>query len=140
MKTLRGIATQPPYPSLTAYCPDLGEWPQRWQYEERDRIPGQALVDAFTPFLLHLLGSGLARKTLRRHRDNLWLLGGQIIRKIQQEPELRDRGVVATLLDAVDDEYGPLLDRHATEEDQRSFDATCRKLRAFFAAQPPQVR
>ncbi len=134
---MRRIATQAPYPSLVAYCPDLGEWPQRWRYEDRDLIPGQALIDAFTPFLLHLLDSTLTRKTLRRHRDNLWLLGGEIIRKIQQEPELRKQPVAATLLDAIDDDVGPLLYPPATEEDQRSFDATCRKLRVFLI---PQAR
>lgn len=136
---MRGISPQAPYPSLAAYCPDLAEWPQRWRYEDRDLIPGQVLVAAFTPFLLYLLTSGLARKTLRRHRDNLWMLGGEIIRKVQQEPDLRKRPVLATLLDEIDDEYGPLLHPPATEEDQRSFDATCRKLRAFFAAQPTQI-
>lgn len=105
MKTVSGIATQPTDPSLAAYCPDLAQWPQRWHYEERDLVPGQALVDAFTPFLLHLLSSELARKTLRRHRDNLWRLGGEIIRKIQQEPELRHRSIVAILilLDEIND-------------------------------------
>ena len=67
---------QVPYATLQAYCPDLPEWPQRWRIEERDLIPGQALLELFAPFLEHLrVHSGLARKTLRRHRDNLWMLG-----------------------------------------------------------------
>ena len=31
------------------------------------------------PLLRHLLRLELSRKTLRKHRDNLWLLGGELI-------------------------------------------------------------
>ena len=131
---MRGISPQTGYPTLAAYCPDLAEWPQRWRYEDRDISDielGQALVEMFTPFLLELLGSTLSRKTLRKHRDNLWLLGGEIIRRIQDEPELRKRPVKETLLELLDDDYGPLLYPPVAEEQQRAFDATCRKLRNF---------
>ena len=33
-----------------------------------------------TPFLLHLLNQGLAKATVRRHRDKLWLLGAMTYR------------------------------------------------------------
>jgi len=46
--------------------------------EARDLAPGQQLVKCFKPFLRHLLSSNLSAKTLRKHRDNLWLLGGEI--------------------------------------------------------------
>lgn len=122
-----------PYPTLQAYCPDLLEWPQRWRIEERDRVPGQALLELFTPFLEHLrLDSGLTRRTLRRHRDNLWMLGGEIIRRLQEEPALRQRPVRDTLLDLLDDDEGaPLIYPPLTEEEQRSVDSTGRKLNAF---------
>lgn len=130
-KALRGISPQTVYPTLAAYCPDLAEWPQRWRYEDRDLELGEALLESFTPFLLELLGSTLSRKTLCKHRDNLWLLGGEIIRRIQDEPELRKRPVKETLLELLDDDYGPLLYPPVEEEQQRAFDATCRKLRNF---------
>ena len=47
----------------------------RWA-SRRDLRPGQQIVECLKPFLLHLLDAGLSRTTLRRHRDNLWLLGG----------------------------------------------------------------
>lgn len=128
---MRGISPQTRYPTLAAYCPDLAQWPQRWRCEDRDIELGQALVEIFTPFLLQLLGSTLSRKTLCKHRDNLWLLGGEIIRRIQDEPEQRKRPVKATLRELLDDDYGPLLYPPVTEEQQRAFDATCRKLRDF---------
>ncbi len=63
------------------HCPHLERWPERWRGEDCDIPPGQAIVEFFKPFLLHLLGEGLAAKTLRRHRDNLWMLGGELIRR-----------------------------------------------------------
>ena len=115
---------------LAAYCPDLDEWPSRWRYEQRDVAPGQELVECFKPFLCHLLSLDLSRKTLRRHRDNLWLLGGELIRRLHETPRSRRRPIDQLVLAAVDEEGGPLI-RHGTEEEQRSFDATCRKLYRF---------
>jgi hypothetical protein len=60
-------------------------------YEERDLSVGQQMVQCFKPFLRHLLSSGPSRKTLRSHRDNLWVLGGEIISKLHEDPRLRKR-------------------------------------------------
>ena len=76
-------------PDLAACCPDLAAWPASWCGAERDVIPGQQIVAVFTPFLLELLAQGLSRKTRNLHRDNLWLLGGEIIRDINEIPKLR---------------------------------------------------
>ena len=115
---------------LAAYCPDLDQWPGSWRYEERDLAPGQQMVECFKPFLRHLLGLGLSRKTLRKHRDNLWLLGGEIISDLHETPRLRKRPIDQVVLEALDDEGGPLISR-AAEDQQRSFDATCRKFYRF---------
>jgi hypothetical protein len=115
---------------LAAYCPDLDQWPGSWKYEERDVSPGQQIVECFKPFLRHLLSLGLSRKTLRNHRDNLWRLGGEIISDLHETPRLRKRPIDQVLLAALNDEDGPLLSR-ASEDEQRSFDATCRKFYRF---------
>jgi hypothetical protein len=60
-----------PPDELTAYCPDLEQWPRSWTYEERDLSHGQQMVECFKPFLRHLLSSGPSRKTLRLQRDHL---------------------------------------------------------------------
>jgi hypothetical protein len=78
-------------PDLAAYCPDWATWAQSWRDEERDLIPGERIVSVFTPFLQDLLDQGLSRKTRNMHRDNLWLLGGEIIRDINETPKLRKR-------------------------------------------------
>jgi hypothetical protein len=115
---------------LAAYCPDLDQWPGSWRYEERDLSPGQQMVECFKPFLRHLLGLDLSRKTLRKHRDNLWLLGGKIISDLHETPRLRKQPIDQVLFAALDDEYGPLLSR-LSEDEQRSFDGTCRKFHHF---------
>jgi len=117
--------------TLAAYCPDLEEWPARWMYEERDLAPGQHLVEVFTPFLQHLLASNLSRKTLRRHRDNIWLLGGAIISSLHRTPDLRKLPMRQVVSDAVDDEGGPLISGGEPDEEQLSFDVTCRKFHRF---------
>lgn len=113
--------------------PDLAEWARSWRYEDRDSVPGEAIVACFTPFLQHLLDLGLSRKTRNRHRDNLWRLGGELIRAIQENPRWRKQPIPHLITSLVDDEGGPLLSDNDFEEDQSSFDSTCRKLARFLA-------
>ena len=100
-------------------------------YEERDLSPGQQIVECFKPFLRHLLRSGLSRKTLRQHRDNLWLLGGEFILDLHEDPRLRKQPMDQVVRGALDDQDGPLLSSGASEDQQRSFDLTCRKFYRF---------
>jgi hypothetical protein len=117
--------------ALAAYCPDLDQWPRSWRYEERDVPPGEKIVEYFTPFLRHLLNSNLSRATLRRHRDNLWALGGEIISRLHETPKLRKQPMADVVFAAIGDDGGPLLSHHQSEAEQRSFDSTCRKFRRF---------
>jgi hypothetical protein len=119
---------------LAASCPDLDQWPTSWMYEERDLSPGRQVVECFKPFLRHLLSLDLSRKTLRQHRDNLWLLGGELIRDLYEAPRLRKRPIDQVVREALDDEGGPLISHGACEDQQRSFDATCRKFYRFLKA------
>jgi hypothetical protein len=116
---------------LAAYCPDLDQWPRSWRYEERDGLPGQQIVDCFKPFLRYLLSSDLSRKTLRKHRDNLWALGGAIISDLHETPRLRKQPIEEVVFAVLDEEGGPLLCHGESEAEQRSFDSTCRKLFRF---------
>ena len=64
--------------AASAYGRDLDNWPHSWMGMEKDLPPGEALVVCFRPFIEHLAASSLSPKTIRRHVDNLWLLGGEI--------------------------------------------------------------
>jgi len=125
------IATADPATALAALCPDLEQWPQRWRFDDSDLPFGQQLIAHFTPFLLDLIARRYTRKTLARPRAHLWMLGGDIIRRRQEEPQLRRQPVAQVVAQLIDDEGGPLLWPSLTEEEQVAFDATCRKLYQF---------
>jgi hypothetical protein len=94
------------------------------------------MVECFKPFLRHLLSVSLSRRTLRTHRDNLWRLGGEIIRDLQETPSLRRQPIAQVVIAAIADGEGPLI-RNASEPEQGSFDATCRKFHRFLTEAMP---
>ena len=116
---------------LRQACKDLDNWPQSWRYDDVDVVVGQQIVEVLTPFLLHLLDQGLARKTVNRHRDNLWVLGGELIRRRYQDDELARLDVKAALQQLIEGDGGPLIWPRISESEQESLDATCRQLRRF---------
>jgi hypothetical protein len=93
----------------------------------------------FPPFIEHLASTGLAAKTIRRHVDNLWILGGEIIRALNYDPSLRKKPADQLLRNAIDEFGGPLV-RNASEEEQRSVDSTCRKLHRFLTIKAGELR
>jgi hypothetical protein len=96
-------------PSFEEDYLDIDHWPQAWRVESKDLDPGRLMLDIFKVFLVHQLSLRRARKTLRVHRDNLFALGGQIIRLLHENPSLRKRGVVRVLGEAIDDDGGPIV-------------------------------
>ena len=120
-----------PTSSLAGYCPDLNDWPTSWEIDDGDQIVGQRIVDALKPFLIDLLDQGLARKTLVRHRDNIWLLGGEMIRRRYDDPACATLPLNELLTAVVEEDGGPFIGSSISESEQDSFDATCRKLYRF---------
>jgi hypothetical protein len=118
---------------LEHYCRGLDGWPRAWMGIEKDLPPGEKLVACFRPFMEHLIGSDLSPKTIQKHVDNLWALGGEIIRDLNETPSLRRKNVDELLADRIDDEGGPLVYGLDSEDQQRSFDSTCRKLHRFLS-------
>jgi len=108
----------------------MDRWPESWQCTGRDIPAGEALVVQIKPFVEYLQRSGLTRKTVKRHLDNLWAMGGEIVRSMNQEPEKRKRPPREVLLEALEMGEAPLC-RDASEAEQRSLDATARKLKKF---------
>jgi hypothetical protein len=120
-----------PRHGLEHYCRDLNGWPRSWMGLEKDLAPGEQLIALFRPFLQYLAASHLSPKTIQKHVDNLWLLGGEFIRDLNYDPSLRKKPVDVVLRRMIEFDGGPLL-YHGGEDEQRSFDSTCRKLRRFF--------
>ena len=96
---------------------------------EKDLLPGQQLLTLFRPFLEHLAASTLSPKTIQRHADNMWALGGEFIRDLHYDPPMRKKPVKQVLLKMI--EYGGPLLHHGGEAEQSSFNSTCRKFKRF---------
>ena len=98
--------------------------------EEKDLPPGIRLVEYFLPFLLHLAQSGMSKRTIQNHVDNMWLLGGEIIRDVNEEPALRKVAAELLVRNVIHEDGGPLI-HNGGEDEQRTFDSTCRKFYRF---------
>jgi hypothetical protein len=116
---------------LRQAVPDLDDWPRSWHVDPSDIPVGKQIVQVLTPFLLHLLDQGLAKTTFGRHRDNLWTLGGELIRCRYDDDELARKNVKDALRQLIEGDGGPLMWPRITEPEQDSLDATCRKLNGF---------
>ena len=99
---------------------------------EKDLPAGDQLLLLFRPFLEHLAASDLSPKTIQKHIDNMWALGGEFIRELHSDSSLRKKPVEQVLSSMI--EYGGPLLYHGGEDQQRSFDSTCRKFRRFLEA------
>ncbi len=106
----------------------LSRWPQLWAVEDSDVEFGRRLTESLEPFLLDLVQQGLADKTCARHRDHIEMLGGEIIRRRYDDPDLAKQPIDELLSHLIEEAGGPLIWPRITETAQRAFDATCRKL------------
>jgi hypothetical protein len=77
---------------------------------------------------------------LHRHRDHLWLLGGELIRRRYDDRKLKKMPVGKAIAELIEEQRGPLIWPRITEAEQNSFDATCRKLYKFLNSTPNLVR
>jgi hypothetical protein len=111
----------------------MSAWPKSWSMMPEDIQIGEQLVAEFGYFVDALVESGLSERTIRRHLDNLWTLGCEIIRNLNFDSKQRNRTAMSLLSDAVDCEGGPLCPDWslAQKPRQREFDTTCRKLHEF---------
>ena len=108
----------------------MDRWADSWAGMAEHVPVGEGLVAELRPFVRHLVQSGLTAKTVRRHLDNTWVIGGEIIRQVDWDPTLQKESPRKLLLDAIDIGEAPLVYDYS-EEEQRSLDATARKLLRF---------
>lgn len=113
----------------------MDRWPKSWAGISKDEAVGRELIDLMRPFLVHLHQHNFSAKTFRRHLDNLWLIGGEIIRQLHDDSDLRKNATRTLLLDAIRDGEAVLIG-DLTEAQHRSLDATARKLFHFLRSTP----
>jgi hypothetical protein len=119
---------------VLAYVPDLDEWPDSWMIDQPDRAVGKAIVSVLIPFIEHLINQGLTKRTIKRHVDNLWALGGEIISDINWNESSSKQSAQVLVINAIDEEGGPLLRNPIDPNDQKPFDSTCRNLYKFLTS------
>ena len=98
---------------------------------ETDLPLAVAIRDAMQPFLESLVEEGRSETTLRRYFGYLWLLGGEIVSDRSGRPMSGLRTGREIVMDSIDFSGGPWLGEHYTEQEQRTFDACCKKLLIF---------
>jgi len=108
----------------------MDKWPKSWMGCKEDIPLGIELVRLFKPFILHLQKEGLSNKTIRNHLDHLWVIGGEIIRKVNLFGTPGKISAKQLVLESIQDGYAPLA-KDATESEQELLDAAARKLLKF---------
>jgi hypothetical protein len=110
---------------------DCEKWPKQWMGLGEDVPYGRGIVNAMKPFIEALISEGVSDRTLRKHLNNLWLLGGEIIRDVSLNEEYAEIAPVDKLVESIGDNGGPYCRHLHSDEEQGSFDTTCRKLHRF---------
>jgi hypothetical protein len=108
----------------------MDKWPHEWEGFPADVPVGERLVEEMRPLIYALIQKGLAKKTVRNHMSNLWLIGGEIIRDVNDTPRRRRLSARKLVLDAIAEGEAPLVSG-LSETDQCSVDSTARKLFKF---------
>ena len=122
--------------SIKTYYKDIDEWPNRWEIEKQDIECGKKIIDSvFIPFIEFIIKKGFAKKTVKKHIDNLWLLGGEIIESVNNDEDIRRLEPELLIHEFIDDQGGPYSSHINTESEMRSFDSTCKKLYKFLKSE-----
>jgi len=116
---------------LKDIVPDFERWPQSWMGTKEDLEYGKKLLPFMEKFIHYLIGQDLSRKTLKEHIDNVWVLGGTIIKDVSILNEHKE-DPLKRIIEAV--ENGGCLPEHSSrmsEWELASFGKMCKKLEGF---------
>jgi hypothetical protein len=115
------------------WAPDFDKWPKTWMGVEEDLAFGVALMPWFAGFLQALYSKGLSRKTFVQYRDNLWILGGTIIKNVSFAQDYQEEPL-KVLKESVADE-GVLPDHFddMTNDELIAFQRMCRRFEKHLA-------
>lgn len=121
---------------LLEYCKDIDEWPESWEIDEEDIKIGRGIVEQFKPFIISLIEKGLSKKTVKLYRDYLWVLGGELIRQINDDESDRRLSARKLILKHVDDFGGPYWRHSCNDADNAKYNSVCKELFKFLANNP----
>jgi len=121
---------------LYEYCKNIKNWSVSWKISTEDLAIGEEITEQFKQFLINHIEKGRAKRTIRRYADYLWVLGGELIRRINEDDT--ERSLIATdlILKYIDDDGGPYW-RHARDETEHAeYDSVCKHLFKFMTTNP----
>jgi hypothetical protein len=104
---------------------EIDNWPASWEITSKDIKYGKKLIRLMKPFIVEL-SNNYSSRTLKKHVDDLWLLGGYTIERINRNEKYRNMEPCLFLPTFIDSWDGPML-HDLSEKEQTSFDSTCRK-------------
>jgi hypothetical protein len=111
--------------------PDFERWPKSWMGTQEDLEYGEKLLPFMEEFMRYLMAQDLSRKTLKVYIDNVWILGGTIIRDVSMNKD-HNEDPREKILEAVEYE-GCLPDHYGSmsEGELASFERRCKKFEKF---------
>jgi len=80
---------------------------------------------------------GRSKKTVKMNAGYLWVLGGELIRSINEDENDRQLTTRGLLLKYIDDSGGPYWHHADDEEDHKRFDSVCKQLFKFLMENNP---
>jgi hypothetical protein len=111
---------------------DIDNWPQSWAGIAEDIEYGNKIIQIYKPFINQLKEKKLSRKTINSYIDDLWVLGGYIIKMLHHNESYRHdepQWLIPRFIDSFD---GPYIS-DMSEDEQHRFDRTYRKLYKYVA-------
>ena len=124
--------------ALYQYCKNINDWPASWEIVEEDIVVGEVLTEQFKLFLLDRIEKEQTKKTIKIHAQYLWVLGGELIRKINEDEDDAERRLSAKelILKYIDNSGGPYWCHANDELDHARYDSVCKQLFKFMIENP----
>lgn len=134
------LAGKKPMKSRHNILRDCEKWPRQWMGMGDDVLYGKGIVEAMRPFIVALVAERLSDRTLQKHAENLWLLGGEIIRDVSTYKEYTKITPAAKLWESIGPDEDPYCRHLNSESEKRSFDATCGQLYRFLEKMKKEIK
>jgi hypothetical protein len=127
----KSISQQNPEALLLEYCKDINDWPSAWEGLTADIKTGHAILEHFKPFLIGQIKKGKSKRTIKNYAQYLWVLGGELIRQVNDNSYDRRLSAEKLILKYID-ASGGLYWCHANDESEHNkYDSVCKKLFKF---------
>ena len=126
LKSLKDFATK-----LTIICKDIDEWPDSWAGDKNDFLTGIKILSEFKNFLVNLIEKGRSTRTIKRHANYIWALGGEIIRNTNEHGVGYKLSGSQIILKYIHPDGGPYWRYATSDADHQQYDSACSRLHKF---------